>query len=185
MKSTFLDQFRRFDPALLQQPEVLMIGGVVVAIFLWAIFRRGNAYPYAASKPLLSAAERLFYGVLQQAVDEEFALFSKVRLADIIHVRENVHGKRRGAAFNRIKSKHADFVICDPRNFKVLCVVELDDRSHQEYSRRRRDEFVDAALGAAGVPILHVPARRSYSVHQLREGIRAVMRGEQVSSRVS
>ncbi|MDB6152264.1 MAG: hypothetical protein JWL90_717 [Chthoniobacteraceae bacterium] len=179
-----LDQLHRLDPALIQ--PVIVIGGCLLAVlFLWLVFRRPSPYPYTAAKPLLSAAERLFYSVLQQAVDEEFALFTKVRLADIICVRDNVHGKRRSAAFNRIKSKHADFVLCDPDNFKVLCVIELDDRSHREHSRRQRDAFVDAALDAAEVPILHVPARRSYSAVAIREAIHATMRGEQISTRPS
>jgi very-short-patch-repair endonuclease len=41
-------------------------------------------------------------------------------------------------------------------------VIELDDASHEEESRRDRDTFVDAALTAAGLPILHIPAKSSY-----------------------
>jgi len=40
-------------------------------------------------------------------------------------------------------------------------VIELDDASHEEESRRDRDTFVDAALTAAGLPILHIPAQRA------------------------
>jgi hypothetical protein len=180
---SLLDQLHRLDPALIQ-PAIVVGGCFLAIVFLWLVFVRPSPFPYAAAKPLLSAAERLFYSVLQRAVDDEFALFTKVRLADIICVKENVHGKRRSAAFNRIKSKHADFVLCDPDSFKVLCVIELDDRSHREHSRRQRDAFVDAALDAADVPILHVPAKRSYSVQAIREAIHATMRGEQVSSRL-
>jgi very-short-patch-repair endonuclease len=37
-------------------------------------------------------------------------------------------------------------------------VIELDDASHEEETRRDLDTFVDAALNASGLPILHIPA---------------------------
>jgi very-short-patch-repair endonuclease len=50
-------------------------------------------------------------------------------------------------------------------------VIELDDASHEEEYRRDRDTFVDAALTAAGLPILHIPAQRSYVPAELAAAI--------------
>ena len=143
-------------------------GLVVVGIAV----RRGPDLPYVAAKGLLSPAERAFFVVLRRAVGEDFQLFAKVRVGDILQVRPGVEGKRRFAAFGRISSKHADFVACDPRTFAVVGVIELDDRSHEREDRRRRDEFFDAAMRVAGVPVLRVPVQRSYAVAELREAVR-------------
>ena len=157
-----------------------VLGGVVVALLLLAAvaaaWRRGPDLPYVAADALLTPAERAFFGALRQAAGKDFVLFAKVRLGDILQIERGVEGKRRFAAFGRISSKHADFVLCDPRTFQVAVVIELDDRSHRLPSRRQRDEFFDAALAKAAVPLLRVPAARSYSPDTLREGLAAALR---------
>ena len=137
-----------------------------------AVRTRRQDLPYVPARALLSPAERAFFVVLQRAVGEDFQLFAKVRVGDILQVRPGVEGKRRFAAFGRISSKHADFVACDPRTFAVVGVVELDDRSHEREDRRKRDEFFDAAMRAAGVPVLRVPVRRTYAAGEVRAAVR-------------
>jgi hypothetical protein len=47
--------------------------------------------------------------------------------------------------------------------------IELDDSSHQRADRIERDEFVTRVFEAAGLPLLHIPARASYSVQDLAQ----------------
>ena len=157
-------------------PDVLLVAGTLLALFvLKAIARGGVDLPYVAAPALLTPAERAFFVVLRQAVGNDFLLFTKVRLGDILQVEPGVSGKRRWAAFGRISSKHADFVLCDPRSFAVVGVIELDDRSHQRRDRQERDRFFDAALEKGGVPVLRVMARRTYDARELREEVEAVL----------
>ncbi len=148
---------------------------LVAAGALWAVaalLRAGREdLPYVAAPALLTAAERTFYFALRQAAGADFQLFAKVRLGDLIQVERGVSGKRRMAAFGRVASKHADFVLCDGRSFTAALVIELDDRSHDLPVRRERDRFFDAALKVAGVPLLRVPVRRAYSPDELRQQI--------------
>jgi hypothetical protein len=46
--------------------------------------------------------------------------------------------------------------------------LDLDDRSHDCPDRRRRDAFIDEAMDSAGIPILHLAARRSYEVNEVK-----------------
>lgn len=66
-----------------------------------------------------------------------------------------VKGDQWTAAFNKIKAKHVDFVLCDSIQIQPLLAIELDDRSHQRKDRQDRDIFVDKAFRSAGVPIVH------------------------------
>ena len=158
----------------LTSPDVLFVAGALLVLFVLRTARRGATdFPYVAAPALLTAAERAFFGVLRQAVGADYQLFAKVRLGDILQVESGVSGKRRFAAFGRISSKHADFVLCDPRTFAVVGVIELDDRSHQRPDRQERDRFFDAAMRTSGVPLLRVVAQRSYAVLELREAVRA------------
>ena len=147
---------------------ILLVGALFLAGWIGWLRGRGSAFPYEAADALLTPAERSFFEVLKLAAGEDFALFIKVRLADVIVVQPGVAHKRRLGAFSRISSKHLDFVICNPETYEILGVIELDDRSHRESARRQRDAFLDAALTAAKIPILHVPAQRRYSATKLR-----------------
>ena len=95
-----------------------------------------------------------------------------VRLGDLIAVKSGLDGKVRQRAWNRIFGKHIDFVLCEPADFAVVCAVELDDASHRQANRMERDRFVDEAMKAAGVPLLHVPVRKGYDAGELRQSIR-------------
>jgi hypothetical protein len=116
--------------------------------------------PYRKKDYLLTAAERSFYEVLCSVLDGQLLVFAKVRLADLVYMPKGT--PNRQTHFNRIQSKHVDFVLCTRDKLSPVLVIELDDASHEEESRRDRDTFVDAALTADGLPILHIPAQKSY-----------------------
>lgn len=126
---------------------------------------------YEAQKCLLTPAEHSFFGVLEQALGNNYRIFAKVRLADII--RPVNGGSRSGfqAALNRITSKHIDFLICDPKSFTVVGAVELDDKSHERFERGVRDNFVNTVLRQAKIPIIRIRARSTYSATGLRDEI--------------
>jgi|WetSurMetagenome_2_1015567.scaffolds.fasta_scaffold120794_3 hypothetical protein len=127
--------------------------------------------PYVAKRYLFSRAENSFFQTLRQAVGDRYVIFAKVRLEDVIEVS---HGAANYQTFrNRIKSRHLDFVLCDPKEFRPMAAIELDDRSHERSDRAGRDEFVDAALKAAGLPCIHIPAAYGYSPQDLLRQITA------------
>lgn len=121
--------------------------------------------PYAKRKYFFSAAERSFYEVLRRAAPNH-TVFAKVRLADVIRVTKGTGAWR--SHLNRIDRKHLDFVICRA-DLAPAVAVELDDSSHDEEERAERDQFVDQALAAAALPIVHVRAKHGYKIDELRE----------------
>lgn len=126
---------------------------------------------YAATRALLTPAERSFFGVLQSVLPGDLLLFAKVRLSDIIEPRhpvDNYSPSHRQTALNKVTSKHVDFALCDAKTTKVRCVIELDDKSHHRSDRRTRDSFVDAALQHAGIPVLRFAAARGYTPANIR-----------------
>jgi hypothetical protein len=125
-------------------------------------------YIYAAHESLLSPAERSFYGVLLQVLKGRYVVFAKVRLCDVLK-----HGNRQ--SLNKISQKHVDFVLCTQDRIAPVLAIELDDKSHSTAHRKERDEFVDLAFGAAELPIIHVPVKRSYSTAEVLGLIQAAM----------
>jgi hypothetical protein len=118
-------------------------------------------FPYELRDNFLSPAELSFYGVLKDAVNGRAAINSKVGLNDLFYVKMDDQSRFR-LYTNKIDRKHVDFLICDPITMHPLVGIELDDKSHQRADRQARDEFVDQVFKAAGLPILHIPAKRGY-----------------------
>ena len=146
---------------------LLALAVVFVLVRALAKVRRTEAdLPYRTAGPLLTPAERSFYGVLCQAVETRYTVFAKVRLGDVLAV---PHGTPRFWTHrNRIDRKHVDFLLCAPHDLTPLLAVELDDASHDRRDRRDRDAFADKALAVADLPILRVPAQRGYAPGELR-----------------
>lgn len=127
---------------------------------------------YRSLETLASPTEQAFFQALEAAVAPYYRLFAKVRLADLIAVREGLSKSDWMRAFNPISRKHLDFVLCRPTDLSIVAAVELDDRSHQAADRQARDRFVDQALDSAGIPVLHYPARSKYSPQHIRKQLR-------------
>lgn len=126
--------------------------------------RRADDYPYGLRDDFLSAAEISFYHVLRSTLAADVTIVIKPRLSDILFVRQP--HKNQGAR-NRIDRKHVDFLLCETATMTPRLVVELDDSSHQKPKTQGRDELVDGALKAAGLPILHVRAAKGYVPQEL------------------
>jgi Protein of unknown function (DUF2726) len=74
---------------------------------------------------------------------------------------------------NRTLSKHFDFVLCAQTDLSVVCVIELDDRSHQAQKRQERDAFLAGLCAAISLPLIQIPVQRAYSVPEVRAKVRA------------
>ena len=140
---------------------------VYVPILLFLIFKFGFAYfseskkqssemkisTYKSKEYLMTKAEIKFYReLIIKYPTDKFFIFSKVRLADLI---EPLSSESWGTDFNRIKSKHIDFVVTDHQS-KIIKAIELDDYTHIQRSRQKRDNFVNEALKSAGIEIVRV-----------------------------
>jgi hypothetical protein len=121
--------------------------------------------PYFRRRFLLSKPEKYFYNVLRE-VFESYTILAKVRLADLVGA-DKRHSAWQ-ANFNRIRSKHVDFVICDAW-LCPLIAVELDGSSHQRFDRRQRDQVVDQILKDASLEIVHVPRQKRYFHKEIRQ----------------
>jgi hypothetical protein len=168
---------------LLSNPAVLAVIGLIILaalarLVLLFIKKSPDAggFPYEPAGSLLSPAERSLFGVMEKVVEHSFVLLPKIRLADVIAVRKGLSASQSQSALNRITSKHVDFVMCRQSDFSITAVIELDDQTHQRKDRMARDQFVDQALAAAGIPVLHVKAQSHYEPRVISDQLAALLR---------
>lgn len=119
---------------------------------------------YEQRGELLSPAERSFYGVLEQAINEDVKIFAKVRIADVLTPTASLNKSHWQTAFNKISAKHFDYVLCCKATMKVMAVVELDDKSHHSKAAKRRDLLVDEACASANLRLVRFTAKETYQI---------------------
>ena len=129
---------------------------------------------YLPRDSLLRPGERAFFPALEQACADRSLIFTQVQLSKLIYPRGGI--PKRQTYQNKIDRKSVDFVLCNPSTLKPELIIELDDKSHTREDRKTRDDFVNNALKAAGIKILHIPAASTYSPTALEQQIREQLR---------
>lgn len=123
---------------------------------------------YQTKKFILSQAEQAFYKALQQGLSDQFKLLIKVRVADVLQPEKGTGKSEWYSAFNRIKSKHFDFLLCSLNTYKIIAAIELDDRSHIQPDRSKRDKFLNAACESANFPLIRISCRNIYNSQEIK-----------------
>lgn len=115
--------------------------------------------PYGLRRTLFTQTEAKFFNELLTALREHNVLiFTKVRLADLVYV-QNQH--KNWGYWNKINSKHIDFVICDLDSKPLLC-IELDGYSHQFKNAIKNDAFKDELFKQLDIDLLRVSVSGGY-----------------------
>lgn len=111
-------------------------------------------YPFK-KKYILTKNEYKFYKELRQLTDPKgYQVLTKIRLADIIDVdKSKIENNEYFKYFNKIQSKHIDFVICD-KDLNLLMAVELDDNSHNSDKAKKSDDFKNKVLESADIKLV-------------------------------
>lgn len=153
---------------------VLLVVVLLVAVAVVEVLRRYGAggskgpWPYRARTRVISPAEIEFLRALDQAVGQlnrssgvALKICAQMPLRQVVEVARGTGNRLTWQ--NKINQKVIDFVLIDRETFAPRVLVELDDSSHQRAERQKRDADVDRIAAAAGLPIVHVRAGRSYS----------------------
>lgn len=114
---------------------------------------RLREHPYVKKSGILTVAEKKLFKFLKSRLPKEAIIFSKVRLADIVELNEAI--TRDSKAFRQIAFKHVDFTIMSA-DLDLICVVELDDYTHNTVKAQERDKFVEQVLRECGIALYRI-----------------------------
>ncbi len=148
---------------------VILVVIAIVVVILSNLSKKKEIYPYQKKKYFLTPNERAFFEVLLQIVNDQYFVFPQVHIASVLEV---IKGQPNFMAwFNKIIRKSFDFVIFDKQNLNALLAIELDDPSHNQPERRQRDSFVNEAVKASDLNILHIKPKENYDMQELKQQI--------------
>ena len=152
---------------------------IVIAIAIGLYFRSKRVInvglPYLREPELFTSAERSFLHVLETAIGDDYRIFAKVRVADIICLETGLTPRIKRIASNKIRTKHFDFILCNKSDLSIVCAIELDDANHQKQNREEHDKFLEDVCERVFLPLLRVPAKEGYQITHLRNSILAAI----------
>jgi hypothetical protein len=149
-------------------PVLLLIVLLVVLVSLLIMTIKPNRLHYKKQDALFTKAEINFLKTLENIVtNPSVAIFGKVRIADIITPQKTTNSKGWWRLFAKISAKHVDYVLCDKNDYSVICVIELNDKSHNTTKAKQRDAFVRKAYQSAGIELVEIKASRYYDVNKV------------------
>lgn len=147
----------------LSSPLVATIIGLAIVTIGVGFLIRGVSHDirprYIRTPRLLSDNEIDFAGQLRAICPPDLMICPQVAIAALVDVAEHVTEPR--GARNAYAQCYADFVLCRAETFEIVGIIEVDDRTHGQAHRRKRDERLDAIYKSIGLPVAHVIAKKT------------------------
>ncbi len=155
--------------------EFIMLLLVLLVVVIAAVASRfiDNSNPFQVQRKsaLFSPVERSFLGLLEKAVQQDYRIMNRVKLADVLEVKSTASEKNRRSTLLKLNAKYLDYVLCDPESMKVVAVLDLVNIHNKEGHKAIPDWFVSGALDAAGLPYLRIAIKPGYTVTELQAAI--------------
>ncbi len=120
--------------------------------------------PHRKSEYLTTENERRFYMALVSALPAGYCVHCQTALMALV---QPVNRKDNSKTW----AKRMDFVITD-KYTKILAVIELDDRTHNWESRKKRDQYVNSVLEGRH-KLIRFPSKRAYCPDEISVRLRS------------
>ena len=146
---------------------------LIFLLFLLIEYGKREVLPYYKNNGFITNAELSFFKALEQAVGDRYYIFPQVNLASIVKV--NARGRDWWRYFGKISRKSIDFILAEKSSCMPVVAIELDDSSHFEFARQKRDNFINRVFEKINLPILHISCKSGYNIVQLQEEIQSIL----------
>ena len=149
---------------------------VIVGVLASRLNDNSFPFPFDCKSSVFTPAEKNFQNLLEQALGHKYRIINRVKLSDIVTIRNGVSNRASQNAASNAEGKYLDFVICERSSMKLLGAVDLVDTQGRGY-KIKKDWFVSGALEAASVPHLRIKVKANYTLDEIRACINARLLG--------
>lgn len=126
--------------------------------------KRPTAWPYGSRTVSLSSSEISLYKALKLYLPASAIICPKMNLKDILYVKDQ-QGKSFQYYYKRLVYHTADFMLLSATDFKPVCGVI--SRVTKDEKRLAEIQDMKQVFDAAGIPLLIMESKSSYSAEDL------------------
>lgn len=162
-------------------PIAWAAGLLLLGFVIWKLVhaRQPSRASYTRQDFLLSPEERQFFHALRLAVGEDYVIFGRIRIIDIIAPRSIAAVDSAWDALEALGEEHFPFVLCRQSDLSIACAIQLIQ--HKWPGRKARDAAehpLKTICTAAGLPLLRLEAGPFYDRNDIRQAIAEAVRKE-------
>jgi len=150
---------------------------VIVAVLASRLTDNSFPFPFDSKKAIFTPAEKNFQNLVEQALGSNYRVLNRVRLSDVVTIRNGVSSRASQTAAKSAETKYLDFVICDRISMKLLGAIDLVDTQGRGY-KIKKDWFVSGSLEAASIPHLRIKVKANYTLAEIRSCIHTRLLGK-------
>ena len=152
---------------------VLMMLLIIVAVGAMKLNEPGLAFPFKKKSNLFTPVERSFLNLIEEAVGGRYRILCRVKLTDIVAVRQSTDKKTSKNAFTRAGGRNLDFVLCSKQDMTPVMAIDLVHQNGKDGYKSQRDWFTSGSLDAARIPHVRIKVRSGYQLKDIRDCIEA------------
>jgi len=160
--------------------ELILFALITLIVIVGVLASRLNdnsfPFPFDSRPTVFTPAEKNFQNLLEQAMGHKYRIINRVKLADIVTIRNGVSNRASHSAAANAEGKYLDFVICERNSMKLLGAIDLVDTQGKGY-KIKKDWFVSGALEAASIPHLRIKVKANYTLDEIRACINSRLLG--------
>ncbi len=161
--------------------EVILLAmiGLIVVVALLANRLNDNSFPFPFDRraTIFTPAEKNFQNLVEQAIGSNYRVINRVKLSDIVSIRNGVSNRAGQTAVTNADNKYLDFIICDRATMKLLGAIDLVDTNGKGY-KVKKDWFVSGTLEAASIPHVRIKVKQNYTLDEIRRCINSRLLGQ-------
>jgi hypothetical protein len=149
---------------------------VIVALLASRLNDNSFPFPFDSKSVVFTPAEKNFQNLVEQALGPKYRILNRVKLSDIVAIRNGISKRASQIAVKNANSKFVDFAICERNSMKLLGAIDLVDTQGKGY-KVKKDWFVSGALDASAIPHIRIKVKTNYTLDEIRACINSRILG--------
>jgi hypothetical protein len=148
---------------------ILLIILLAVSAIAINLMQSDTPFPYQKRKALFTQSERAFMLMLERAIGDEFRIVNRIRLTDLIEVRQGTNKRAEQSAKLKATGKTLDFVLLDKQTLTPVAAIDLVNP--EPGYKTKQDWFLKGALDTINLPHVRIKIKSGYKASEIRECI--------------
>lgn len=143
---------------------------IISVAVIWLFRRRHKKMKrgYQRATTLFSLEERRLFWLLRETVGDQFEIFGKIPVGEIISPRMDNRGQNLPGEYEDLAGQYFSLVLCDRRDLSVAAALELHNDSVGSRRSPAQNSQLQALCTAAGLPLIAIHAAALDAPSELR-----------------
>lgn len=150
--------------------SLLTVAILFGAFYFWKLRGGVNDFELQRRSRMLTAAERNFFECLANALSDDFYIFTKVRVLDVVEPSPASSRLHRQSIRKSLSTECLDYVLCKKHDLSIFGIVELEnfEKRSNAKQRVRREKLISEVCKTANLRLFYFDIRQDYQGMDIR-----------------